>query len=151
MVEVPEFIKKRYWLEKSWIDGLPADVEIPERPVYEVIDEACMKFSDRTAIIFYGFEIKYRQLKDYIDRFATALSEKGVKKGDVVAIYAPNCPQFAITYYAAMKAGATVTALSPLFAPREVEYQLNDSGSKFLATVEQLYPNFSHCKRKNGG
>lgn len=150
MVEVPEFIKKRYWLEKSWVDGLPADVEVPERPVYEIIDEACMKFSDRTAIVFYGFEIKYGQLKDYIDRFATALSEKGVKKGDTVAIYAPNCPQFAIAYYAAMKAGATVTALSPLFAPREVEYQLNDSGSKFLVTVEQLYPNFAAVREKTG-
>jgi len=146
MVEVPDFIKNRYWLERSWIEGLPADVDIPERPLHGIIDEACQKYAERTAIIFYGFEIKYGQLKEYIDRFATSLSKMGVEKGDVVAIYSPNCPQFAIAYYAAMKAGATVTALSPLFAPREVEYQLNDSKSKYLVTVEQLYPNFNSVR-----
>ncbi len=149
-MEVPDFIKNRYWLEKSWVEGLPADVEIPEKPIYEVIDEACQKYAERTAIIFYGSEINYGQLKEYIDRFATSLSNMGVKKGDVVAIYAPNCPQFVIAYYGAMKAGATVTALSPLFAPREVEYQLNDSGSKILVTVEQLYPNFAKVRENTG-
>jgi long-chain acyl-CoA synthetase len=133
-------------LEKSWIEGIPADVEIPEKPLYEVIDEACLKHPDRTAMIFYGVQIKYGGLKHAIDAFATSLAEMGIKKGDVVAIYAPNCPQFAIAYYGSMKAGATVTALSPLFAPREVEYQLNDSSSKVLVTVEQLYPNFSAVK-----
>ncbi len=149
-MEVPEFIKNRYWIEKSWVEGLPADMEIPEKPIYEVIDEACQKFVERTAINFYGYEIKYSQLKEYIDRFATSLSKMGVKKGDVIAIYAPNCPQFAIAYYGAMKAGATVTAISPLFAPREVEYQLNDSGSKILVTVEQLYPNFAKVRENTG-
>ncbi len=146
MVEVPEFIKNRFWLEKAWIDGLPADVEIPEKPLYEIIDDSCMKHPDRTAMIFYGAKIKYGDIKHATDAFATSLAEMGIEKGDVVAIYAPNCPQFAIAYYGSMKAGATVTALSPLFAPREVEYQLNDSGSKVLVTVEQLYPNFSAVK-----
>lgn len=142
-MDVPEFIKNRFWLEKSWVKGLPADVEIPDKPLYEVVDEACVKFGNRTAMYFYGVKISYAMLKALTDRFATALSSMGIKKGDVVAIYMPNCPQFAIAYYGAMKAGATVTALSPLFAPREVEYQLNDSGAKVLVTVEQLYPIFN--------
>ncbi|WP_048064321.1 long-chain-fatty-acid--CoA ligase [Archaeoglobus fulgidus] len=149
-MEVPEFVKNRYWLERAWIEGVPADVEIPEKPLYEVIDEVCQKYADRTAIIFYGAEIKYGQLKEYTDRFATSLAKMGIKKGDVVAIYSPNCPQFVIAYYGAMKAGATVTALSPLFAPREVEYQLNDSGAKVLVTVEQLYPNFAAVRENTG-
>ncbi|MEM0301970.1 MAG: long-chain fatty acid--CoA ligase [Archaeoglobaceae archaeon] len=146
-MEVPDFIKNRFWLKKGWINGIPADVEIPEKPIYEVIDEACIKFADRTAFVFYGVRIPYGMLKGLIDRFATFLASIGIKKGDVVAIYAPNCPQFAIAYYGAMKAGATITAISPLFAPREVEYQLNDSGAKVLVTVEQLYPNFNAIRK----
>lgn len=145
---VPDFVKNRFWLQRSWVKGMPADVEIPERPLYEVIDEACIKYGERTAMYFYGVRISYAMLKFLTDCFATSLAKMGIKKGDVVAIYAPNCPQFAIAYYGAMKAGATVTALSPLFAPREVEYQLNDSGAKVLVTVEQLYPNFN-AVRKN--
>lgn len=140
---IPNFIKERFWLEKSRIEGVPADVEIPDKPLHKIIAEACLKYSDRTAMVFYGVEIKYEQLKWYIDCFATSLANMGVRKGDVVAIYSPNCPQFAIAYYGAMMAGATITALSPLFASREVEYQLNDSGSKYLVTVEQLYQNFA--------
>ncbi|MEM2086600.1 MAG: long-chain fatty acid--CoA ligase [Archaeoglobaceae archaeon] len=147
-MKVPDFIKNRFWLDRGWVNGIPADVEIPEKPLYEVIDEACIKYANRVAINFYGYEISYIMLKNLSDRAATAFVKMGVKKGDVVAIYAPNCPQFAIAYYGAMKAGATVTAISPLFAPREVEYQLNDSGAKILVTVEQLYPNFN-AVRKN--
>ncbi len=147
MVEVPNYIKNRFWLKKEWPKDLPADVYIPDKPLHEVVDEACMRYGNRTALVFYGAKFTYAQLKEFTDRFATSLSKMGVKKGDVVAIYAPNCPQFAIAYYGAMKAGATVTALSPLFAPREVEYQLNDSNSKVLVTVEQLYPTFQQVRK----
>ncbi|MEM1578077.1 MAG: long-chain fatty acid--CoA ligase [Archaeoglobaceae archaeon] len=146
-MEIPKFVKERFWLEKSWVKGIPADVEIPEKALYEVIDEACMKFSQRKAINFYGFEISYGLLKNLIDRFATAIAKMGIGKGDTVAIYLPNCPQFAIAYYGAMKAGATVTALSPLFAPREVEYQLTDSESKVVITAEQFYRNVESVKK----
>ncbi|MDI9645282.1 MAG: long-chain fatty acid--CoA ligase [Archaeoglobales archaeon] len=148
MTSVPEFIKNRFWLNREWPKDLPADTYIPEKPLHEVIDEACQNYGERVAVDFYGFRITYKQLKNFIDRFATLLANLGIKKGDVVAIYSPNCPQFVVAYYGAMKAGATVTALSPLYAPREVEYQLNDSGAKVLFTVEQLYPNFN-AVRKN--
>ncbi|MEM2534846.1 MAG: AMP-binding protein, partial [Candidatus Nezhaarchaeales archaeon] len=148
MSKMPDFVSKRIWLEKAWVKGVPADVEIPERPLHDVIDEACQKYQDRTAIVFYGAKISYKQLGYLIRCFATSLANIGVKKGDVVAIYAPNCPQFAIAYYGAMMAGATVTALSPLFVPREVEFQLNDSDSKYLVTVDVLYKNFA-AVRKN--
>lgn len=142
MVKVPDFIKDRFWLKKCWVEGIPADVKIPEKPLHEVIDDACKEFSTRTAIIFYGIKITYEQLKYYINCFATSIAKMGLEKGDVVAIYAPNCPQFAIAYYGAMMAGATVTALSPRFVPEEVEFQLNDSKSKVLVTTEELYKNF---------
>lgn len=92
MRDVPELIRNRFWTEKAWIEGLPVDVDIPEIPVFELVDRACKRFSERIAMIFYGREVKYRELKEAIDRFATALADLGVKKGDRVALYMPKLP-----------------------------------------------------------
>jgi long-chain acyl-CoA synthetase len=63
-----------------------------------------------------------------------------VKKGDKVAIFLPNIPQFVISYYGALKAGAVVTAISPLYKEREVEHQLNDSEAETIVVLDMLYP-----------
>ena len=52
----------------------------------------------------------------------------------------PNCPQFLITFYGALKAGAVVTAVNPLYTPRELEYQLNDADAETLVTLSKFYP-----------
>jgi len=148
MPTVPDFVKNRIWLERGWVKGVPADVEIPDEPLHEAIVKSCQRYRDRTAMVFYNMKLTYSQLEHHIKCFATSLAKVGVRKGDVVAIYAPNCPQFAIAYYGAMMAGATVTAVCPLFAPREVEFQVNDSESKYLVTVDALYKNFA-IVRKN--
>jgi long-chain acyl-CoA synthetase len=59
---------------------VPPDVEIPQKSAVETFDEATNKWKDRTAIIFYGKKISYRELRDHVDRFATALHDLGVKK-----------------------------------------------------------------------
>ncbi len=71
----------------------------------------------------------YRQLGDAVNRFANVLVNLGVKRGDRVAIYLPNCPQFVIAYYGTLKAGAVVAPINPLYVPRELEFQLQDSGA----------------------
>ena len=76
------------------------------------------------------------------NQFANALVKLGVKKGDRVALFLPNIPQFIIAYFGILKAGAVVTAISPLHREREVEYQLNDSGAQTIVTLDSLY---SHC------
>jgi len=75
-----------------------------------------------------------------VDRFATALQKMGVAKGDRVALFLPNMPQFVISYYGALKAGAIVTAISPLYKEREAEHQLEDSGSETLVVLDLFYP-----------
>ena len=95
---------------------------------------------NRVAIIFGGMELTFAELKDLSDRFANALVSMGVKKGEKVAIHLPNCPQFAIAYYGAIKAGAVFTPLSPMLAPREAIYQLNDAGAKILISLDLVYP-----------
>lgn len=82
----------------------------------------------------------FGELKTLSDRFATALAAMGVQKGDRVAIHLPNCPQFAIAYYGALMIGAVFTPLSPLLSPREVSYQINDSGAQTLISLDLIFP-----------
>jgi long-chain acyl-CoA synthetase len=82
----------------------------------------------------------YRDLKQFSDRFATALDGLGVKRGDKVAIFLPNIPQFIISYYGISEIGAIETAISPLYKEREVEHQLNDSEAETVVVLDALYP-----------
>jgi long-chain acyl-CoA synthetase len=85
-------------------------------------------------------ELTFSELKNLADRFANALIALGLKKGEKVAIHLPNCPQFAIAYYGVLKTGAAFTPLSPILAPQEIQYQLNDSGAKILVSLDLVYP-----------
>lgn len=146
--ELPDYIKNRIWL-KSYPPELPAEVEIPENETIATIAaSAAKKYGDMVAQIFYGREFTYTQLDGMIRRFATALKNLGIEKGDTFAIHSPNCPQFAIAYFAAHAIGATVTALSPLFVAREVGYQLKDSKSKTLFVMDMFYPHFKAVKEE---
>ena len=125
---------------KAWPDQWPKNLNYPEQPVYSFLDQTAARIPNRRAIIFGGMELTYSELKNLADRFANALISMGVKKGEKVAIHLPNCPQFAIAYYGALKAGAIFTPLSPLLAPKEVTYQLNDSEAKILISLDLVYP-----------
>jgi acyl-CoA synthetase (AMP-forming)/AMP-acid ligase II len=71
---------------------------------------------------------------------ARALQDKGIAKGDMVGIYAPNSVEYAVALHGALIAGATVTTLNPLYREREVEHQLHDAGAKLVFTLESLMP-----------
>lgn len=125
---------------KCWPDQWPKSLNYPDVPVFTLLDQTAARVPNRVAIIFGGMELTYSELLNLCDRFAAALVSLGVKKGDKVAIHLPNCPQFAIAYYGALKTGATFTPVSPLLSPGEVEHQLNDSGAKILISLDLIYP-----------
>jgi long-chain acyl-CoA synthetase len=124
----------------AWPAQWPKSLNYPEQPVYSFIDDTAARVPNRVAIIFGGMELTYSELKNLADRFANALVSMGLKKGEKVAIHLPNCPQFAIAYYGVLKAGATFTPLSPLLAPKEATYQLNDAEAKILISLDLVYP-----------
>src|SRR5712671_7813282 len=131
------------YLEKPWLrfypKGVPATVEVPGKSVAQVFDEATERWADRAAVAFYGREVTYRELRDGADRLAAALAQLGVRKGDRVALYLLNSPQFIIAYFAALKCGATVTPISPVYTSHEVRYQLEDSGARVVICQDILY------------
>jgi long-chain acyl-CoA synthetase len=133
-----EAYEARPWL-KFYLKDVPADVPIPEKSVIELFDESTDKWKDKTALIFYGRKMSYKELRDHTDRLATALADLGVKKGERLALLLLNSPQFIIAYFAALKAGATVTAISPVYVSPEIKHQLLDSGAKYLICQDILF------------
>ena len=87
---------------------------------------------DRVAIIFEGQRFSYFQVNERVNRVANFLIDKGVRKGDRVAVFLSNCHQFLEIYFAASKIGAIFVPLNVRLAPPEIEYQLGDSGSDVL-------------------
>lgn len=134
-----DIYKQRPWL-KFYPEGVPAEVdESTEKSVPDAFDEWVERWKDKTALVFYGRKMSYLELKDQVDRLATALCDLGVKKGDVVALLALNSPQYLIALFGALKAGAIVSPISPVYVSREVKDQLEDSGAKTIICQDILY------------
>ncbi len=140
---------KEYYLSKPWLkhypEGVPPEVDVPDISVPQRFDQMADKYSNKTALIFYGKKISYRKLKDLSNRFAAALADLGVKKGDTVALYLLNCPQYVIAYFAALKAGAKITPISPVYTSQEVKHQLQDSGAGTVICEDMLYDNIERA------
>ena len=132
--------ESRPWL-KFYLKEVPPDIKILEKSAVDTFDEATEKWKDRTAVIFYGRKMSYRELRDHVDRFATALHDIGVKKGDRVALLLLNSPQFIIAYFGALKAGAILTAISPFYVSPEIKHQIEDSGASMIICQDNLYDN----------
>jgi len=129
------------YLSRPWTkhQARPAGIEVPLRSVTQAFDEATERDSGRAAVAFYGRSISYRELREAADRLANALARLGLKKGDRIALYLVNSPQFIIAYFAALKCGATVTPISPVYTSHEVKYQLQDSGARAMICQDVLY------------
>ena len=108
-------------------------VALPQR-----LEQTARKFPRRTALIYFSNRIRYAQLADQVNRCAAGLQGLGVKKGDRVALMLPNCPQFVIAYFGALRAGAIVTATSHIYTAREAGHQWHDSGAETVIVEDGL-------------
>jgi len=126
---------------KWYLEGVPKDITVEERSVVDTFNETTDKWKDKTAVVFYGRKMNYNELREQVDRFATALHDMGIKKGDKIALLLLNSPQFIIAYFGALKAGATLTAISPVYVSSEIKYQIEDSGARMLVCLDILYDN----------
>ena len=139
MAEIPRYVEEKIWA-KGYPEGVPHEIDIPEKNFVELLDESKKKFRDRVAIIFYGRKYTYGELLDRSDRFATALHKLGVGKDDTVAIYMASSPHWVIASFGAMKIGSRITGIDTLIAPREVMYQVNDSEADTIVIHDRHYP-----------
>ena len=129
-------------MEKPWYDhyeeGVPRTFSYPDDAIFHLLEETAQNFPDRVAIIFLGTKLTYRRLNELVQRFATAINGMGIKKGDRVACILPNCPQFVISYYGVIKAGAIFVQMNPLNSEKEIQFQLADSGAETLIVPDVL-------------
>jgi len=128
---------KKPWL-KSFEPGVPATINYEEIIMPDILDRTAATYPEKAALIFQGYSITYRQMKDMVDRCAACLTDFGVKQGDAVAILLPNTIPQVIAYYATLRIGAITVLNNPLYSDRELEHQFNDSGSKVLITLDLL-------------
>jgi len=112
----------------------------PNITLPQLLDQTAAKFSDRPALRYFGAPLSYCQLQDHVNRCAAGLQALGVKKGDRVALFLPNCPQFVMSYFGAMRAGAIVTATSSMYTARELIHQWNDAGVTIVIADRRLQP-----------
>ncbi|HGN1705027.1 TPA: long-chain-fatty-acid--CoA ligase FadD [Providencia rettgeri] len=137
-------------MEKIWLKNYPADVpeEIdPDRfaSLAELLENAVSQYADQPAFINMGAVMTYRKLEERSRAFAAYLQNGlGLKKGDRVALMMPNLLQYPIALFGILRAGMVVVNVNPLYTPRELEHQLNDSG----ATAIVIVSNFAHTLEK---
>lgn len=112
----------------------------PDKPLYDILDQSAADYPNQTAIFFQGAEIKYRQLKKKVDCLAQAFVRLGLEKGERVSLYLPNCPEFIISYWAALKAGGAIVPISILRAGNGLVHEIHSSGSRFLICTERQLP-----------
>ncbi|PHV30448.1 long-chain fatty acid--CoA ligase [Janthinobacterium rivuli] len=131
---------EKIWL-KSYPPGVPADIDPDQyRSLVHVLEEAFQKYADRNAYVCMDKFLTYAELDTYSRQLGAWLQSRGLKKGARVALMMPNVLQYPVAIAAVLRAGYTVVNVNPLYTPRELEHQLNDSGSEAIIVLE----NFAH-------
>ena len=135
----------RPWL-KAYPAGVPADIDASKYPsLVALMEESFKKYKDRVAYSFMGKEITFGETNNLSLAFGAYLQGLGLSKGDRVAIMMPNVPQYPVAVAAILRAGFVVVNVNPLYTPRELEYQLKDSGAKAIVIVENFASTLEQC------
>ena len=131
-------MEPRVW-HRFYDPGVPPSLAFQNLPLPQWLERAVRQHGDRPALIFVNGRLTYRELKDQVDRLATALAAMGVVRESKVAIQLPNLPQFVIAYYAIQSLGAVAVPTNPTYTPREIEYQWNDAGCTVAVLADFIY------------
>ena len=129
------------WLH-HYPEGIDWSTPLTRRALNEYIDDAEIRFADRPAIDFLGRKTTYAQLATHIRQAAKGFQDMGVTKGSRVGLCLPNTPYSVICYFGALRAGATVVNYNPLYVERELAFQISDSETEIMVTMDLklLYP-----------
>ncbi|ADV87195.1 TPA: long-chain-fatty-acid--CoA ligase FadD [Vibrio vulnificus] len=141
-------------MEKPWLSRYPSDVPETINPdqyesLVEMFEQSVQKYADQPAFMNMGSVMTFRKLEERSRAFAAYLqNELKLKKGDRVALMMPNLLQYPVALFGVLRAGCIAVNVNPLYTPRELEHQLNDSGataivivSNFANTLEQIVEN----------
>jgi long-chain acyl-CoA synthetase len=149
-------MNRRPWLA-SYPNGVPASLApFPEKSLYSLLEDAARRHPNAPAVAFWvpgapmGKTLTYRDVLKQVEQFSRVLTSLGVQRGDRVGLVLPNCPQYVIAYYAALRIGAVVVGNNPLYTERELSHQLKDAGIEVLVTLDLLYPKVAEVQDEVG-
>ncbi len=137
-------------LKKVWLNRYPADVAAEINPdryqsLVDMFEQATTRYADQPAFVNMGEVMTFRKLEERSRAFAAYLQQGlGLQKGDRVALMMPNLLQYPVALFGILRAGMVVVNVNPLYTPRELEHQLNDSGASAIVIVS----NFAHTLEK---
>ena len=144
-------ISEKPWLKQYKMGPykLPHTKEpYPQITVSSLLDATAAEFPDKTSCYYLGNEINYSQMKLFVDSFANALADLGVKKGDKVATVLPNSPQYIISDFGIMKAGAAHVPCSIMHKADDLIYEIGDSGAETVVCAEMSLELINSIKEK---
>jgi long-chain acyl-CoA synthetase len=128
---------------RPWLAHYPHDIvaepTIPEKPLYRLLADGAASYPDLPAVRFVGHQLTYSQLWNQAQKAAAAFAEAGVQPGDRIALMLPNCPQYVVAYFGALRAGAIVVQVNPLYTSRELQYILSNAGAEYIVVADALY------------
>lgn len=111
-------------------------IDIPKQNLIEMFRTVAEEHKNEPATIFKGKIKTYADIETEVNKLANAFQRLGLKKGDRVAVYLPNSPQFMVTFFAVQSIGAIFTAFNPLYSAREIKERLNDARPKIFVTLD---------------
>ncbi|MBI1384866.1 MAG: AMP-binding protein [Rhizobiales bacterium] len=123
-----------------WLAHYPASVEwkapLAQHPMHELLEHAARRFPKNTCTNFLGATITYEDMLRHSDKAAKGLAAAGVTRGTKVGLFLPNSPTFIAYYYAILKLGAVVVNYNPLYTVEELAYQVKDSETEIMVTLD---------------
>lgn len=142
------------YTDKPWLKSyklgafkLKQTLQYPEKPLFTILDDAAEKFPNRDAYHYLGKRMKFRELKIQVEKMASALVHLGIKKGDTVIVYLPNCPQFIISDFAILKTGAVLVPCSPLLKETKLKDIAEESKASTIICLEKNFELVNSIKK----
>lgn len=131
--------QQKPWLK--WYDPRVEEyVSVEHRSLYNFLESAVNRFTDKPAFTFFGRVWSYTNTKVNTDQLASALHNAGFLKGDRLAIMLPNTPHYIFTLFAAFRLGGIAVQVNPMYVEKEIEHVLQDSGAEYMVVLDTLYP-----------
>ena len=137
------------WL-KFYDAHVPPNLEYPQKTYLAYFSEAVASVPRKAAVYYMGRGITFHELDRFSDIFARFLQRAGMQPGDTVGVQLPNLPAYYVSIIGIQKAGCVLSGVSPLLQPKELEYQLNDSGARCLVTLDIFYEKVAAVREKTG-
>ncbi len=131
---------EKIWFAEYQKTGIPETVELPAEntSLVDIFERNFQKFGSRDAFIFMDKVLSFSELEEASRKFATYLQSLGLAPGSRVAVMMPNVLQYPVVALGVLRAGLVLVNVNPLYTSRELEHQLNDSGSEVLVIIENF-------------